>query len=153
MCYNQPMKINWKREIFFIVLIWVLLATIYFLFPAIPDWDWLNYKAFNCFSFLTHRGFDIDFFPGNMRTCITPVVDILTFWTIFKLQNHPYLFAFLSLWDSVLVVFMIYKFADYIFDKFDTNSPKTKGIAIFSSIFCFIFMPAMILQQIGRAHV
>ena len=140
------MKINWKQEVFLIVLIWVLLATIYFLFPAIPDWDWLNYKAFNCFSFLTHRGFDIDFFPGNMRTCITPVVDILTFWTIFKLQNHPYLFAFLSLWDSVLVVFMIYKFADYIFDKFDKNSPKTKAIAVCSSIFCFLFMPAMILQ-------
>lgn len=135
------MKTKWKQEFLLIFGLWFLAVIVYFLFPMLPDWDWFNYRAFNCFSFLTDR-FNTDFMPTNMRYCINPILDIPSYLAMFKLQNHPYIFIILSLWDSVLLIYLLIKICRFIFEK--------NPLAVIGTGFSLIYislMPSFVLQH------
>lgn len=134
------MKYKWKQEIFLILAIYLFLASIYFLFPSMPDWDWFNYRAFNCFSFLTDR-FNTDFIPTNMRTCINPIVDIPSYLLMFKLQHHPIMFVLISLLDSTVFLYCLIKIITFIFKE-----TKEKTVTITLSVLYVIFLPTLLLQ-------
>ncbi|MGN0013995.1 MAG: hypothetical protein ACI37T_01095, partial [Candidatus Gastranaerophilaceae bacterium] len=64
---------NRKIDIAVFVAIFIFLFIVSVLFLTTPNFDFLNYQAYNCYSLLNNR-FSQDFFAANTRTCINPIL-------------------------------------------------------------------------------
>lgn len=105
-----------KRDIFIFIGLYaavVLFAVNNFMFP---DFDWFNYRFYNCWSFLSDR-MSVDFLVGNLRTCFSPLIDLPEYFLLFKLNFHPYLFSVICLFDNVLLLFLVYKISEAFFSS------------------------------------
>lgn len=126
-----------KNDIIIFSSIFVFLCVIVLNFLIFPDFDWLNYRFYNCWAFLTGR-LSQDFIVSNFRTCINPLIDIPDYFLLFKLNNHPYFFIFISILDSTFFIFLVYKIAyEFLNNKF----------AVLFSVAYIAASPVMMLQM------
>ena len=106
---------NYKKDICVFFGIYAFMAFIAIVFLIFPDFDWLNYRMYNCWAFLTDR-MSVDFLAGNFRTCFNPIIDLPEYLLLWKLNNHPYLYNIICLFDSVCLLFLVYKFSCLLFN-------------------------------------
>lgn len=127
-----------KQDILIFATIYIFLFIVAIIFLTIPDFDFLNYQAYNCYSLLNNR-FSQDFLAANTRTCINPLLYLPEYILMFKLNNHPYIFILISILDSVIVLFLIYKIVFLTFKK----TSKLRGITAAFCILYVAFSPVM----------
>ncbi len=122
--------------LFIFLCLWLLLWVIsfpVFSFFDFPISDWYNYHFYNCWAFLNDR-MGQDFLAANNRTCLNPLIDLPEYLLLLKLKYHPYLFMFLTLFDNVCLLFILYKISDYIFIK------ANKITNFFRNLFCILYV-------------
>ena len=100
--------------VFFTILL--ILSIVTFQNMMFPDFDWFNYRFYNCWAFLTDR-MTQDFYAANFRTCFNPLIDIPDYFLLLKLNNHPYIFTVISLLDTTCLLFLVYKIAGFFFNR------------------------------------
>ncbi len=97
------------------------------------SWDFLSYHYYNGWAFLNDR-LNTDFFPAMFRTYFNPVLDSCLYFLITKLNNHPYLFLFISGFNLGMFLFVSYKFFEFIFNE----NKEQKIYILFGLILTFI---------------
>ncbi len=152
---------KWKKDLFIFITIYIVMVCVAISNFPLPDWDWFNYRFYNCWAFLTDR-MTTDFFAGNFRTCFNPLIDIPEYLLLWKLNSHPYIFIFVGMIDSVLLLFLVYKIAEDFFLKdcilskttptqsISTNNLSEKhiySVAIIFSLLYVLLSPVMIQQM------
>ena len=76
--------------------------------PTLPDWDFYNYRWYNCWAILNDRIFT-DFFAANQRTCFNTLLDLPMFLWLNKMNFHPIIFLFTGALSHALCFFFLYK--------------------------------------------
>lgn len=143
-----------KNDVWVFLGIYIFLAVIAVIFVIFPDYDWYNYKFYNCWAFLTDR-LSIDFLAANFRTCFSPLIELPEYLLLWKLNNHPYLFIVLTLFDSSFFLFLLYKISSFFVDKLlswrSIESFRFSKFFIFLvkifPVFYIAFSPAMVQQM------
>ncbi len=107
------MNNKYVKEIIIFFSIWIMFIIIYILRPIMPDWDWYNYRAYNCWAFLNGR-LPIDFFASNLRTCINPLINLPEYFLMVKVKNF-YLATILGTINISILMFFLYKMIDFLF--------------------------------------
>ena len=98
-------------------------------FLRLPEFDFYSYHYYNGWAFWNNR-LSTDIMPCFFRTYFSPLLDAFNYFMIERLNNHPLLFIILSSFKYGILMFIAYKFYDFIWSKFGDNN-------IFSLIFCF----------------
>ena len=138
-------KKNLITDILVFIAILLLFFTANVLVPMLPDWDWYNYRAYNCWAFLNDR-LTVDFMASNLRTCINPLLLLPEYFLSLNIKNY-YLFALIGNIDISFLMFMVYKIAEVIFP---TKKKSTIiGIGIFSTLYVFLSPMMLKLSPIG----
>lgn len=106
------------------------------------EWDLSNHRLFNGWSFLNNR-LGIDLLPVYFRTTHNPYLDGITFLLMEKLNNHPYIFLFISGLKYGLFLFLSFLFYDLIFNK----ENKYRPFLIFSSMVLTAFSFLVLLTK------
>lgn len=143
-----------KNNLLIFLGIYTVLALFAVIFVVFPDYDWFNYKFYNCWAFLTDR-MSVDFLAANFRTCFNPLIELPSYLLLWKLNNHPYLFLVITVLDSAIFLFLVYKISSFFVDKLllwkPLNNFKFQNIFIFLlKIFPAIytaFSPVMLQQM------
>ena len=138
---------KFKKDIIIFIGIYAIIVIIAVKGFIFPDFDWFNYKLYNCWAFLTDR-ISSDFFVGNFRTCFNPMIDLPEYFLLWKLNSHPYLFSVICALDSVLFLFLVYKITEDFFSKIieeTKNNYLLKLIKFFPLIY-IMFMPVLFYQ-------
>ncbi len=111
--------------------------------PTLPDWDFYNYRWYNCWAILNDRIFT-DFFAANQRTCFNTLLDLPMFLWLNKMNFHPIIFLFTGALSHALCFFFLYKIFDYVF--LPQKEKFTKPLAVWFSVFFVIFATPMFRQ-------
>ena len=106
--------------IFFNFLIFSGLIGIYA--AQAPNYDFYSYHYHNGWAFLNNR-INIDFMPAIFRSYFNPILDVINYLLITKLQTHPNIFLFISSLKFGIFLFMTYLIADFAF--IDGNKKNT----------------------------
>ncbi len=129
---------KYKNDILIFLGIWIFLYLVSVNNLIFPDFDWFNYRFYNCWAFLNDR-MQTDFFASNFRTCFSPLIDLPEYFLLFKLNNYPYLFIFVTLLDNVALLFLVYKITTYIF--------KFEGLLKLFPLFYVAISPVLMLEM------
>lgn len=159
---------NLKRDFICFITIYFVLFCVAIGFLVLPDYDWFNYHFYDSWAFLTDR-ITTDFFAGNFRTYFNPLINLPEYFFLLKLNLHPYLFSFICLFDSAVLLFLVYKIAEDFFSndcvlsenippthiRNVTNNLQGKSLyvfAIFFSVIYICFSPLMLQQTSFNAN-
>ena len=132
------MQINKKRltDIYILILLWLLFLFIFSLAdivnPALPKFDWYNYRAYNCWAFLNGR-LPVDFFAANIRTCINPIINLPEYFLMMNVKNF-YLSTILENLDLSLLMVFVYKIIAFVLKE------KSKLICVIITLFCIAYI-------------
>lgn len=120
-----------KKNLITDILVYIAILLLFFtanvLVPMLPDWDWYNYRAYNCWAFLNDR-LTVDFMASNLRTCINPLLLLPEYFLSLNIKNY-YLFALIGNIDISFLMFIVYKIAGVIFPT--KKSGTIIGLGIF----------------------
>ncbi len=142
------MNKKYVKDIIIFFSIWITFIIVYILRPIMPDWDWYNYRAYNCWSFLNGR-LPIDFFAANLRTCISPLINFPEYFLMLKVKNF-YLATILGTINISIPMFFIYKIIDFSFAK---QGNLFRIILFFFSFIYIINSPIFLkVSMIGAAN-
>lgn len=111
--------------------------------PTMPDWDFYNYRYYNCWTILNDRIFT-DFFAANQRTCFNTLLDLPMFLWLGKMNFHPLIFLFSGGLSHALCFFFLYKIFDFIF--LPQKEGYIKPLAVWFSVIYVIFSTPMFRQ-------
>ena len=130
---------NQKRKYLFILFICLLLSGILGVILVMqPDFDFYSYHYSNVWAFFNNR-INIDFMPNQARSYINPTLDIINYLLIQKLNNHPFIYLFISNLKYGILMFIAYLISDYVFVK-----NEIKNSAILSVIFVLLLTPIIV---------
>lgn len=79
-------------------------------------WDVLNYHIYNPYAFLNNRLL-IDIMPAGIQSYFNPLIDVPYYLCINYLNNYPVAVTFLMGFSYALLLFMVYKISDFIFQQ------------------------------------
>lgn len=133
------MKIFSKKDFIILAIFICFFGAIMLLVPTLPDWDFYNYRCYNCWTILTDRMFT-DFFAANQRTCFNSLIDVPMFLLMNKLNYHPLIFLFTGGFSHAICFFFLYKILDFIFISQKEKFVKPLGI-LFSIIYVIFTTP------------
>ena len=125
-----------KQDMIFFIIITLFVYIISILYLTIPDFDFLNYQAYNCYSLLNDR-FSHDFLVSNTRSCYNPLIYLPEYLLMFKLNNHPYIFILISQLDTIIALFLVYKILKKAFSVKKSKNNKNSSITGFNIFLCF----------------
>lgn len=132
-----------KTDILIFFSIWAFYSLLSALNPIMPDFDWQNYHHYNAWAVLNDR-LNFDFLAANSRTCFNPICNIINYFLMSKLNNHPYLFFVISSLDSAFLMFFAYKIINYLFSGTEKLWLRRTSL-IFS--FLFLFYTPLIINE------
>lgn len=127
---------RYRKDILIFLGIWIILYLVTLNNLIFPDFDWFNYRFYNCWAFLNDR-MQTDFFASNFRTCFNPLLDLPEYFLMFKLNNYPYLFLFVTLFDNTLLLYLVYKISQIIF--------KGRYLCVYSLLYVAV-SPVLLLE-------
>lgn len=113
---------NNKKHLIILFYFLIFSGFIGIFFVQAPNYDFYSYHFHNGWAFLNDR-INIDFMPAIFRTYFNPILDVINYLLITKLQAHPCIFLFLSSLKFGIFLFMTYLIADLAF--IDKNNKNT----------------------------
>jgi hypothetical protein len=109
-----------KDDIFIFVSFVLISIALNIFLNNIPDWDFLSYHYYNGWAFW-HNRFNIDFMPCHFRSYFNPILDGISYLFLEKLNNFPTLFLTLIKIKYAVLLFLAYKFYNFIFKENEFN--------------------------------
>ena len=130
-----------KDDIFIFVSFVLISIALNIFLNNVPDWDFLSYHYYNGWAFW-HDRFNIDFMPCHFRSYFNPILDGILYLFLEKLNNFPTLFLTLIKIKYAVLLFLAYKFYNFIFKENEFNK-------VIAHLFCLTLAgasPIMILM-------
>lgn len=103
---------------FILIIYFILISGILSISKGMDrSFDVRNYHIYNPYAFLNNR-INIDIMPADIQTYFNPLMDIPYYLMVKHLNNFPYIVTFIQGLSYALLLFLIYKIADYIFKSY-----------------------------------
>ncbi len=105
---------NFIKDIIIFLVLFIFAGDLSIYLGMDRNWDVLNYHIYNPFAFFNNR-YAVDIMPASIQSYFNPLLDIPYYLCINYLNNYPVAVTFLMGFSYALLLFMIYKISDFIF--------------------------------------
>lgn len=105
---------NFIKDIIIFLVLFIFAGDLSIYLGMDRNWDVLNYHIYNPFAFFNNR-YAVDIMPAGIQSYFNPLLDIPYYLCINYLNNYPVAVTFLMGFSYALLLFMIYKISDFIF--------------------------------------